>query len=51
MCAHQIRVMTVEGKYKLSHVDEVVGDMINKDNLFDIAMPRLPARLVHECLQ
>lgn len=43
-CLPQVRIMTPEGKYVLSHMDEVVDDMLNKDHMFDIALPRLPAR-------
>eukprot|EP00197_Chlamydomonas_leiostraca_P012822 CAMPEP_0202860104 /NCGR_PEP_ID=MMETSP1391-20130828/1959_1 /ASSEMBLY_ACC=CAM_ASM_000867 /TAXON_ID=1034604 /ORGANISM="Chlamydomonas leiostraca, Strain SAG 11-49" /LENGTH=214 /DNA_ID=CAMNT_0049539239 /DNA_START=42 /DNA_END=682 /DNA_ORIENTATION=- len=44
----KVRVMTQEGKYMLSHMDEVVDDMLNKDFMYDIALPRLPARLALE---
>lgn len=35
-----------ETSFELSHVDELVDDMLRKDYLFDIALPRLPARWV-----
>ncbi|KAF5841593.1 PRP38 family-domain-containing protein [Dunaliella salina] len=44
----KIRVMTKEGKYMVSHVDELVDAMLNKDHLFDIALPRIPTRYALE---
>lgn len=40
----QVRLQTLEGAYALTHVDEVVDDMLRKDFLFDIALPRVPSR-------
>lgn len=44
----KIRLRTAEGVFVLSHVDEVVDDLLTKDYLFDIAMPRIPNRLTLE---
>ena len=40
----QVRMRTTEGAFELAHVDELVDDMLRKTHLFDIALPRLPAR-------
>ena len=40
----KLRYQDPEGHYMLIHVDEVVDDMLRKDYLFDIALPRVPAR-------
>eukprot|EP00201_Polytomella_parva_P015238 CAMPEP_0175068512 /NCGR_PEP_ID=MMETSP0052_2-20121109/17713_1 /TAXON_ID=51329 ORGANISM="Polytomella parva, Strain SAG 63-3" /NCGR_SAMPLE_ID=MMETSP0052_2 /ASSEMBLY_ACC=CAM_ASM_000194 /LENGTH=469 /DNA_ID=CAMNT_0016335549 /DNA_START=44 /DNA_END=1453 /DNA_ORIENTATION=+ len=40
----KIRLQDSEGRYVLTTVDEVVDDMLRKDFLFDIALPRLPMR-------
>lgn len=40
----RVRLHQEDGTYALSHVDEVVDDMLRKDFLFDIALPRVPAR-------
>ncbi|EFJ50971.1 hypothetical protein VOLCADRAFT_57539 [Volvox carteri f. nagariensis] len=45
-----VRLQAVEGHFMLTHVDEVVDDMLRKDFLFDIALPRVPARLTLEKL-
>ncbi|MEW5317765.1 MAG: hypothetical protein WDW38_009038 [Sanguina aurantia] len=44
----KIRLQSIEGAYVLSHVDELIDDMLRKDYLFDIALPRVPARLTLE---
>lgn len=44
----RVRLHQEDGTYALSHVDEVVDDMLRKDFLFDIALPRVPARHVLE---
>lgn len=40
----RIRVALPDGRFALSHVDEVVDDMLRKDYLFDVAMPHIPYR-------
>lgn len=34
----------IEGTFALSHVDEFVDEMLTKDFLCDIAVPRIPTR-------
>ncbi|KAG2445815.1 hypothetical protein HXX76_000419 [Chlamydomonas incerta] len=46
----KVRLQTMEGAYALTHVDEVVDDMLRKDFLFDIALPRVPSRYTLEKL-
>lgn len=48
----KIRLQNSEGNFVLTHVDELVDEMLRKDFLFDIALPRVPARCVcmHVCL-
>lgn len=43
----KVRLRT-EYSFELSHVDELVDDMLRKDYCFDIALPRLPARMYLE---
>jgi pre-mRNA-splicing factor 38A len=40
----RVRVALPDGRFALSHVDEVVDDMLRKDYLFDVAMPHIPYR-------
>lgn len=40
----RVRVAQPDGRFALSHVDEVVDDMLRKDYLFDVAMPHIPYR-------
>lgn len=42
----KIRVRLSDGSFALTHVDEVIDDMLRKDYLFDIALPHLPLRLI-----
>lgn len=42
----QVRVQLPDGGFALSHMDEVVDDMLRKDYMFDIALPRIPSRCV-----
>mmetsp|Transcript_25344 Transcript_25344/g.60290 ORF Transcript_25344/g.60290 Transcript_25344/m.60290 type:complete len:361 (-) Transcript_25344:72-1154(-) len=44
----KVRVMNASGAYELSHVDELVDQMLTTDYMFDIALPRLPERNVYE---
>jgi hypothetical protein len=40
----RIRLRTMEGHCVLTHIDEIIDDMLRKDYLFDVAMPHIPAR-------
>lgn len=40
----RVRVAQPDGSFALSHVDEVVDDMLRKDYLFDVALPHIPMR-------
>jgi pre-mRNA-splicing factor 38A len=40
----RVRVRGAGGGFELSHVDSLIDDMLRRDYLFDIALPRLPAR-------
>ncbi len=40
----RVRLRTLEGHCVLSHIDEVIDDMLRKDYLFDVALPHIPAR-------
>lgn len=40
----RVRVALPDGRFALSHVDEVVDDMLRKDYLFDVALPHIPYR-------
>jgi pre-mRNA-splicing factor 38A len=40
----RVRVAQADGSFALSHVDEVVDDMLRKDYLFDVALPHIPMR-------
>lgn len=40
----KVRVRSPEGGLVLSHVDQVVDDMLRRDYLFDIALPHIPNR-------
>lgn len=40
----RIRLRTAEGAFTLTHVDELVDQMLRSDYLFDIALPRVPNR-------
>lgn len=40
----KVRMQNQDGSYSLSHVDEVIDQMLHQDYLFDIALPRLPHR-------
>jgi hypothetical protein len=40
----RVRVALPDGRFALSHVDEVVDDMLRKDYLFDVSMPHIPYR-------
>lgn len=40
----RIRLRNAEGHFTLTHVDELVDEMLRSDYLFDIALPRVPNR-------
>lgn len=40
----RIRLRTAEGHFTLTHVDELVDEMLRNEYLFDIALPRVPNR-------
>ena len=40
----KLRMQNQDGTYALSHMDEVIDQMLHQDYLFDIALPRLPHR-------
>lgn len=42
----KLRMQNQDGGYALSHVDEVIDQMLTQEYLFDIALPRLPHRCV-----
>lgn len=46
----KVRVRGEDGRFRLSHVDEIIDDMLRRDHLFDIALPRIPARITLERL-
>ena len=41
-----MRLRTAEGHFTLTHVDELVDEMLRNEYLFDIALPRVPIRSV-----
>lgn len=40
----KLRMQNQDGGFAMSHVDEVIDQMLTQDYLFDIALPRLPHR-------
>lgn len=44
----RVRVRRPDGSFALSHMDEIVDEMLRRDHLFNIAMPRLPQRKILE---
>ncbi len=46
----KVRLRSAEGDFRLAHMDELVDDMLRKTHLFDMALPRLPARSALEQL-
>jgi pre-mRNA-splicing factor 38A len=40
----RVRLRTEEGHFSLSHVDDLVDQMLRNEYLFDIALPRIPNR-------
>lgn len=39
-----VRLRSLEGHFQLTHVDEVIDEMLRNEYLFDIALPRIPNR-------
>lgn len=46
----KLRMLSQDGSYSLSHMDQVIEQMLHQDYLFDIALPRLPHRVTLERL-
>eukprot|EP00878_Enallax_costatus_P024177 GHUV01025777.1.p1 GENE.GHUV01025777.1~~GHUV01025777.1.p1 ORF type:complete len:224 (+),score=52.99 GHUV01025777.1:237-908(+) len=46
----RVRVAQADGTFALSHIDEVVDDMLRKDYLFDVALPHIPMRYTWHAL-
>eukprot|EP01062_Namystynia_karyoxenos_P028866 TRINITY_DN217_c0_g6_i1.p1 TRINITY_DN217_c0_g6~~TRINITY_DN217_c0_g6_i1.p1 ORF type:complete len:245 (+),score=49.52 TRINITY_DN217_c0_g6_i1:87-821(+) len=44
----KIRVRGLDGKVTISHVDEIVDDLLTQSNVFDCTLPRIPPRHVLE---
>merc|ERR1712232_762961 len=42
------RVRTMQGTYQLSHVDEIIDDLLRKDIVFDTSLPRIQRRSILE---
>ena len=40
----KVRLRTAEGSFALSHMDEIMDEMLANEYLFDIALPRIPNR-------
>ena len=45
----RVRLRTADGHFALTHVDELVDEMLRNEYLFDIALPRVPNRWVRPC--
>lgn len=46
----QVRLRQGDGSYSLSHVDAVIDEMLGKDYLFGVTLPRIPARHALEAI-
>eukprot|EP00887_Chlorella_sp_A99_P000357 scaffold13.g357.t1 len=44
----KVRLRRPDGNFELAHIDEVIDNMLRKDYLFNIALPRLPSRATLE---
>ena len=42
----KVRLREADGNFALTHMDEVVDQLLNNEYLFDIALPRIPNRSV-----
>lgn len=40
----KVRLRHADGNFELTHMDEVVDQLLNNEYLFDIALPRIPNR-------
>ena len=40
----KLRMRNEDGTYSLGYMDQVIDDMLHQDIMFDIALPRIPAR-------
>lgn len=40
----KLRTRNAEGHFGLSHMDELIDDMLKQEYLFDVALPRIPSR-------
>ena len=40
----QVRLRLADGNFELTHMDEIIDQMLNSEYLFDVAMPRIPNR-------
>ncbi|KAK9861178.1 hypothetical protein WJX84_012164, partial [Apatococcus fuscideae] len=47
----KLRTRNAEGHFGLSHMDELIDDMLKQEYLFDVALPRIPSRLTMERTQ
>jgi len=46
----KVRLRHDDGSFGLTHMDEVVDQLINNEYMFDIALPRIPNRSESLCL-
>lgn len=44
----RLRLRLSNGVYSLTYMDEVIDELLTKDRVFDIILPRLTKRVVHE---
>lgn len=44
----RVRVRNPSGGFELTHIDEMVDQMLHSDYMFNIALPRLPMRITFE---
>lgn len=44
----RIRLRRSDGSFELTYIDEIVDEMLTRDSLFSISLPRLPERAVLE---
>ncbi|CAL5221078.1 g3204 [Coccomyxa viridis] len=44
----KVRLREADGSFALTHMDEVVDQLLNNEYLFDIALPRIPNRVTME---
>lgn len=40
----QVRLRLADGNFELTHMDEIIDQMLNNEYLFDVALPRIPNR-------